>query len=227
MTSKLPIALIEEDPVQRAASVAMLSGFEEVNLVGVYENTELALSLLRSEVPRIVVMGISGSVRSTGEGILSLKEAIPGLRILIVASTASSFGAFEALTSGASGYLLRTDLPSRLYGALGDLLRGGYPISSLVARNTLMPVLQAYDQGPKGEYSLSKRELDCLRLVSRGMLTKEIAEELDVGIETVRTHMRRLYKKLDVRTRAEATVKYLAAQTKIKNLEERLSERDD
>ncbi len=212
MITKLPIAVIEDDPEQKAALAEMISRISEVRFLGGFETAELAVSVLLRDPPKVVMMGVRHSGRSAPRNIASLKKAIPDLLILIVASQKSSYGAFEALNSGASGYLLRRDLPGRLYGALVDVLSGGYPISSLAAREALTPVLRANEAGPKSEFALTKRELDCLRLVSEGKLAKEIADELDIGCETVRTHIKRLYKKLNVRTRAEAIVKYLASE---------------
>lgn len=211
MITKLPIAVIEEDAEQRAALSEMLSKVPEIRLLGTFENPGLAISALVHQPPKVVIMGVWRSGRSAPGSIARLKREIPGLLILIVASQKSSYGAFEALTSGASGYLLRRDLPGRLYGALVDMLSGGYPISSLAARDALSPVLKTNEEGPKGEFALTKRELDCLRLISEGKLAKEVADELDIGCETVRTHIKRLYKKLNVRTKAEAIVKYLGS----------------
>ncbi|RYD42903.1 MAG: response regulator transcription factor [Verrucomicrobiaceae bacterium] len=212
MITKLPVAVIEEDPEQRSALVEMLSKVPEVRLVCACETTDPAIPVLMQDPPKVVLMGVRRSGRSAPKSIANLKNAVPGLLVLVVASQKSSYGAFEALTSGASGYLLRRDLPGRLYGALVDVLCGGYPISSLAAREALTPVLRVKEEGPRSEFALTKRELDCLRLVSEGKLAKEIADELDIGCETVRTHIKRLYKKLNVRTRAEAIVKYLASE---------------
>ncbi|RYD48300.1 MAG: response regulator transcription factor [Verrucomicrobiaceae bacterium] len=210
MVATLPVAVIEEDAEQRIALVEMLSSVSEVRLLGAFENVERALSTLVHERPKVVMMGARISGTSTPQCLSRLKKALPNLLIVIVAGHRNSCGAFEALASGASGYLLRRDLPGRLYGALVDVLSGGYPISSLAAREAFTPVMKAREEGPKKEFSLTDRELDCLRLVSEGKLMKEVADELDIGFETVRTHVRRLYRKLDVHTRAQAIVKYLA-----------------
>ncbi|RYD22652.1 MAG: response regulator transcription factor [Verrucomicrobiaceae bacterium] len=213
MVATLPIAVIEEDPEQRAALVEMLSRISEVRLLGAFENAERALSSLIHDRPKVVMMGARITGTSTPQCLARLNKAIPSLLILVVAGHKNSCGAFEALTSGASGYLLRRDLPGRLYGALVDVLSGGYPISSLAAREAFNPVLKAREEGPKEDFSLTDRELDCLRLVSEGKLMKEVAEELNIGFETVRTHVRRIYRKLNVHTRAQAIVKYLAYET--------------
>jgi DNA-binding NarL/FixJ family response regulator len=115
---------------------------------------------------------------------------------------------FDALAAGASGYLLKRDAPTKLLECLDDLLSGGSPMSSAIARK----VVQHFQKSPPAkdeDHNLTPREKQILELLVRGGLYKEIAWDLGIGVETVRTHLHNIYAKLHVRTRTEAVVKYL------------------
>lgn len=115
---------------------------------------------------------------------------------------------FEALAAGAAGYLLKRDAPEMLLTSLEDLHAGGSPMSSAIARKVVQHFQGAPD--PKlPDYDLTPREFQILEELVKGSLYKEIAAELKIGVETVRTHLRNIYAKLQVRTRPEAVVKYL------------------
>jgi DNA-binding NarL/FixJ family response regulator len=115
---------------------------------------------------------------------------------------------FEALAAGAIGYLLKRDVPDKLIQSLGELLDGDSPMSAAIARK----VVQHFRKTPPSEnqdHNLTPRETEILNHLANGSLYKEIALDVGIGYETVRTHLRRIYSKLQVRTRTEAVVKYL------------------
>jgi DNA-binding NarL/FixJ family response regulator len=115
---------------------------------------------------------------------------------------------FQSLSAGASGYLLKQTPPARLLEAIQDVYQGGSPMSRDIARK----VIQSFQQPAANsvtENILTKREEEILTCLVKGLLYKEIASLLFIGVETVRTHIRHIYEKLQVRTRSEAIVKYL------------------
>ena len=115
---------------------------------------------------------------------------------------------FQALAAGASGYLLKRVSPARLLEAIQEVRDGGSPMSGSIARQV---VQSFYRLGKAKDESgnLSAREQEILQLLTEGFLYKEIADRLGIGKETVRTHVRHIYEKLQVRTRTEAVVKFL------------------
>jgi DNA-binding NarL/FixJ family response regulator len=116
---------------------------------------------------------------------------------------------FDALAAGATGYLLKRDAPDKLLPALRELLAGGSPMSSAIARK----VVQKFQVPPRQpDHRLTPREQEILDLLAKGSLYKEIAWDLKIGVETVRTHLQNIYRKLHVRTRTEAVVKYLGGK---------------
>jgi DNA-binding NarL/FixJ family response regulator len=114
---------------------------------------------------------------------------------------------FESLSAGATGYLLKRTPPAELLEALRDVHSGGAPMSSQIARK----VVQSFRGSPPANNApeLSPREQEILNWLAQGFLIKEIAERLGIGFDTVRTHIRRIYEKLQVHSRAQAVAKFL------------------
>jgi DNA-binding NarL/FixJ family response regulator len=115
---------------------------------------------------------------------------------------------FQALAAGASGYLLKRVQPTKLLEAIREVREGGSPMSSSIARQVVQS-FHRMGEAKKESENLSSRELEILQLLTDGYLYKEIADKLNIGRETVRTYVRRIYEKLHVRTRTEAVVKHL------------------
>ena len=138
-----------------------------------------------------------------------LKARHPALLAMMLTVYDNNDRIFEALAAGASGYLLKRDVPLRLMDCLTDLLAGGSPMSSAIARKVVQHFQKPLPAARNGEHNLTPREQQILDLLVKGNLYKEIAWELGIGVETVRTHLHNIYAKLHVRTRTEAVVKYL------------------
>jgi DNA-binding NarL/FixJ family response regulator len=113
---------------------------------------------------------------------------------------------FESLKSGATGYLVKHATPAEILEAISEVQRGGAPMSGSVARKVVTAFRQPAPENA-GDLKLSEREEEVLRLLARGHRSKEIAEELGIGVGTVNTHIRHIYEKLHVRSRAEAVAK--------------------
>ena len=115
---------------------------------------------------------------------------------------------FKALQAGASGYLLKRTSPAELLQAIAEVLRGGAPMTSEVARRVVESFRVRAPQ-PGAAAELSRREQEILELLARGYVNKEIGERLSIGVETVRTHLKHIYDKLHVSSRTEAVTKHL------------------
>ena len=116
---------------------------------------------------------------------------------------------FNALSAGASGYLLKQTRRQELLDAMKDVHAGGSPMSSQIARKVVQSFRRIESQADDGEtVELSGREREVLELLARGYLYKEIAEMLKISVQTVNTYIRRIYEKLHVRSRAQAVAKY-------------------
>jgi len=140
------------------------------------------------------------------ECIRRLKRQQPRVQISMLTVFEDHDRIFQSLTAGASGYLLKQTPPAKLLEAIAELHRGGSPMSTQIARR----VVEAFQRPVPSEQTdakLTPREQEIVRLLAKGYLYKEIAEQLGLSVETVRTHLHRIYEKLHVHTRTEAVMK--------------------
>jgi DNA-binding NarL/FixJ family response regulator len=140
------------------------------------------------------------------ECIICIKNSWPEVQVMMLTVFDNSEEIFKSLSAGATGYLLKKTPPAKLLEAIRELAAGGSPMSGEIARKVVQtfarPVFHSVSS-----VSLTPREEEILSYLSKGFLYKEIASELFISIETVRTHVRKIYQKLQVRTRTEALLK--------------------
>jgi DNA-binding NarL/FixJ family response regulator len=142
------------------------------------------------------------------ECLARLKSKLPQLQIVILTAMENQELLFMALEAGADGYLLKRTKPADLRAALLDVLNGGVPMTSQIARR----LIESFRKRAKGEdesLNLSAREGQILQLVSQGHSNKLIADKLGMSFETVCTHLKRVFKKLQVNSRTEAAIRYI------------------
>ena len=143
------------------------------------------------------------------ECVRKLKPRLPDTQFVMVTVYEDANHIFNALSAGASGYLLKQMRRSELLDALKDVHAGGSPMSSQIARKVVQTFHRNETEDADGEtVELSPREREVLELLARGYLYKEIAEMLKISVQTVNTYIRRIYEKLHVRSRAQAVAKY-------------------
>ena len=164
------------------------------------------------EIPRIkpdivlVDLGLPGI--SGVECIQRLKARIPSLQFLVLTIKNQDEAVFSALKAGASGYLLKTSEPSEIIGGIHDLYDGGAPMSTDIARKVVMHFQSQGQSESHYDQILTSREKEVLGLLSKGKYYKEIASELFISLETVKSHCQNIYEKLHVSSRTEAVNKY-------------------
>jgi DNA-binding NarL/FixJ family response regulator len=207
-TDSHTIALVEDDELLRETEAEILADSPRWNLTGIYPDAESALEGMKSACPEVVLMDIQLPGMSGIECVAKLKEIHPEAQVLMVTVYDNNDRIFDALAAGASGYLLKRDAPTKLLDALDELLAGGSPMSGAIARKVVQH-FQATPPSKNEDHNLTPREKQILELLVKGGLYKEIAWDLGIGVETVRTHLHNIYGKLHVRTRTEAVVKYL------------------
>ena len=206
--SPIRVAVVEDDRMVREVLEILLNGSPGFTCVAAYGNGEDALNGLPPLNPDVVLMDINLPGISGIECIVRLRElGVPSLFIMLTIFEDSD-AVFQSLSAGASGYLLKQTPPAKLLEAIQEVNAGGSPMSREIARK----VIQSFQVPPANrmaESGLTKREEEILSCLIKGLLYKEIADQMCIGIETVRTHLRHIYEKLQVRTRSEAIVKYL------------------
>lgn len=208
MSKTRSIAIVEDESELRRTLSETLSANPGWIVAGLYPNAELALPALLADPPDVVLMDIQLPGMSGIECTAALTAKHPDVHVLMLTVFDNSDRVFDALAAGASGYLLKRDVPTRLRESLEDILAGGSPISSSVARKVFQHFVREVPTQPGGDFNLTPRERECLDLLAKGKLYKEIADELAISTETVRYHLHNIYKKLHVRTRTEAVMKY-------------------
>jgi len=177
-------------------------------LVADFANAEIAIEKL-SEIPvDIVLMDINLPGQDGIECVRVLKTARPETLFLMVTVYDDAERIFQALAAGATGYLLKRATRVELLAAIEDLRVGGSPMSSSIARKVVQSFQQSSQPNVSATASLSDRERGVLKLLAQGYVYKEIGDQLSISVPTVGTHVRHIYDKLHVQTRAQAVAKF-------------------
>jgi DNA-binding NarL/FixJ family response regulator len=201
------VAIVEDDRGLREQLGQILGAARDVRFVGACASGEEALARIHILQPDVMLMDIKLPGMSGIDCVPHLKRALPSLQIIMLTVYEDSERIFRALKAGADGYLVKSSPPEVLLSAIEDVQRGGSPISSHIARKL---VRHFHLVGPSTEESenLSPRESEVLNLLSSGYLYKEISDRLGIGLETVRTHVKKICEKMHVRNRVEAVAKH-------------------
>jgi DNA-binding NarL/FixJ family response regulator len=201
------VSIVEDDSGLREGLVRLLKQTREFCCVAQYADAETALKEILQLRPDVVLMDINLPGMSGVECVQRLHTIAPALRIVMLTVYENPEQIFKALTAGAIGYLLKQRPSADLLDAIRDAHQGGSPMSSQIARK----VVQFFQTGSQTDVGaqLSAREAEVLKLLSKGHLIKEIADQLGINFVTVRTYIRRIYEKLHVHSRSQAVAKYL------------------
>lgn len=202
------IALVEDDTTVREGLQMLLQGTPGFSCVAIYPNGEDALAGLPEVKPDVVLMDINLPGINGIECIITLKAMHLGMQFIMLTVFEDAEAIFKSLSAGASGYLIKKTPPAKILEAIEEVHHGGSPMSTEIARK----VVESF-QGPafvsSPESGLTNREEEILSFLAKGYLYKEIADKSNISIDTVRTHIRHIYEKLQVNTRTEAILKYL------------------
>ncbi len=197
------MAFIEDDKIIRETISEFLSGFPDLELKGLFSKAEDAIPELKKNPVDVVLMDIHLPGKSGIECVRELHLEVPGMQFLMCSSYDEPEKIFESLKAGANGYVLKSASPEKLREAILDIQAGGSPMSPQIAR--LVVSSFSFNEPSSGLLkNLSTREQQILEALAKGFQYKEIAEKLCLSTETVRSHLRRIYEKLQVRSKVEA-----------------------
>ena len=202
------ISIVEDNDKLRGTLAKVIGRAEGFRFVSDYANAEDALAGLPKIKPDVVLMDINLPGMNGVECVRKLKAVMPQTQVMMLTVYEDTENIFNALAAGASGYMLKRTSSKELLEAIQELHRGGSPMTMHIARKVVQSLQKSAPAELPGE-SLSEREQQVLDLLSRGLIYKEIAEKLGISYETVHTYIRRIYEKLQVRTRTEAVAKFL------------------
>lgn len=202
----ITVALVEDIDEIRDGLATLINGSVGFRCLKTFANAEDALRGIPLLKPDVTLMdinlpGISGIACTR-----ALKNKLPDMQIVVLTAYENDAQVFESLKAGANGYLLKKTPPVKLLEAIQDVVNGGSPMSSQIARKVVQAFHSASDPSKETE-TLTTREQEILSYLAKGYRYKEIAETLFISVETVRTHLRNVYEKLHVRSRTEAVLK--------------------
>lgn len=201
------VAIVEDNAALGASLRQLVESTEGLQCVGVWTNGEEALKKVDAFRPHVVLMDINLPGISGIEATARIKQHLPETQVIMVTVYRDHDKIFAALKAGASGYLLKRSSPADVRAAISDVCTGGAPMSAEIARRVVeafyQPVVAATEQ-----VNLSPRETEILEQLCEGLANKEIADQLNISVETVRVHLKHIYDKLHVRSRLEAAMKY-------------------
>ena len=208
---KIRVSIVEDDARVRGGLVQLINISDGFECVSFHSSAEVALQDLPAAKPDVVLMDINLPGLNGVECVRQLKPNLPATQIMMLTVYEETEMIFKALTAGATGYLLKQTPPAELLTAIRDVHRGGSPMTSHIARKIVASFQQPAALA-KGLANLTAREQEVLDHLAKGFLYKEIADALGISYDTVHAHIRRIYEKLQVRSRTEAVARHLNQQ---------------
>lgn len=206
MTTISSLAIIEDDPKIRKYLMEQIQQHMPIDTVASFSDGESALSELTVNPVEIALFDVQLPGMTGIECIEKLKIIHPQMKMMMLTVYDNTETIFDALKAGASSYILKSTPPQKIVEAIEELNQGGSPISSQIARKVIES-FQAKERSNQHFQMLSVREREILDQLSQGFRYKEIADKLFISIETVRSHVRKIYEKLQVNNRIDALKK--------------------
>jgi len=206
----ITVAVVEDDAEVRRSLVGILKRGPGVICVGEYGDAEAALREIPRVQPKVALMDINLPGLDGVHCVRRLSEVSPQTQVLMLTVFDNTDAIFNSLAAGASGYLLKPISAAQLLSAVHDVYAGGAPMTSDIARKVVQTFKQPAPAASETD-NLTPREQEVIDFLAKGYLYKEIAEQLKISYGTVHTYVERIFKKLHVRSRAQAVAKYLGA----------------
>ena len=205
----ITVSIVEDIAPTRDLLASILDKAAGFECISRYGDGESAVAELPAQAPDVVLMDINLPGINGVECVRQLKPLLPGSQFMMLTVYEDSNHIFEALSSGATGYLMKNTPARELLAAIREIHSGGSPMAGNIARKIIQTFQAPVPEPAAAEDPLTAREKQVLQLLAEGQLYKEIAETLQVSVPTVCTHIRRIYEKLHVRSRAQAVARFL------------------
>jgi two-component system, NarL family, response regulator LiaR len=202
------VCIVEDKTDLREGMNLMIEMTDAYILGGSFANAEEALLHIPAVNPDVVLMDINLPGMSGINCVNALKSVFPDMLFLMCTAYEDNDKIFDSLKAGASGYILKTEGPAKIIEALEEMMAGGSPMSSSIARKVVASFVTSGKDNTILE-TISDREKMVLDYLAKGFIGKEVADVLNISSGTVRKHIQNIYKKLHVNTRVEAVNLYL------------------
>jgi DNA-binding NarL/FixJ family response regulator len=197
-SSDIRIVIIEDDETIRESYAYLINETDGYNVVNTYSSAENALKSIKADDPHIILLDVELPGISGLEAIPKIKTQVEDVYIIMLTVYDHQQTVFDALGRGAAGYLTKSTSPAKIIEALGEVMEGGGPMSANIARM----VVHSFQRSQ--ESPLTRRETEILEQVADGKTRSRIASEMFIDLETVKSHLKNIYSKLDVHSRADA-----------------------
>jgi|AntRauTorckE5430_2_1112549.scaffolds.fasta_scaffold26349_1 DNA-binding NarL/FixJ family response regulator len=205
MNQNITVAIVDDKRDIREGLQLIIDHAEGFQCVAAYSDGESAVDGLQKVKPDVVLMDIGLPQMSGIDCVKILKDIAPEIEIIMLTVHADNDYIFESLRAGAVGYLVKNIFPSKLLNSIKEVKNGGSPMSSSIARK----VVSSFNSFRKPAANLTKREKEVLDLLCQGKSYRVIADDLFISPDTVRYHLKNIYKKLQVNSKYEAVIKAL------------------
>lgn len=209
----ISVAIVDEQRDVREGLQNLLNSSQGYSCVATFDSGEMAIENVKRVHPDVILMDVNLPAMSGIECIKSLKAILPDVEIVILTNQTDDDNIFQALSAGASGYLSKTIFPSKLLNAITEVVNGGAPLNMSVARK----VVNSFSKNKSDLSQISKRESEVLELLCEGYNYKNIAAALFISPNTVRFHLKNIYRKLHVNSRHEAVLKVTNGEGVLRN----------
>ncbi|GAB3318767.1 response regulator transcription factor [Larkinella ripae] len=207
----ISVSIYEDNNQLRSLLELLIGNTENFSVAGSYSNGQDITEQVLLDRPDVVLMDIDMPGRDGIECVSRVKEANASIRVLMHTVFEDDERLFACLSSGADGYLLKKDTATHLLNALGEVSKGGGPMSPSIARRVLKTFLHI-PQSKQDNYGITEREQQILQLLSQGYTYRMIGIQCHISVETVRRHLKNVYQKLHVQCGTEAVAKAIREQ---------------
>lgn len=205
----LNIAIIEDNAQYRTAISIIMQLNENFRLIHKLENCDEMIGRFEAERPEVVLMDIDMPGMNGIQGVWEIKQHFPEIKVMMLTVFEDEEKIFGAIKAGANGYLLKKDSPQKILEAIDAVYRGESPMNGMIAAKVFDYFQQRQTKNKELDQSgLTEREKEILQLLMKGQSYKEIASGIFISIETLNSHIKNIYRKLNVHSRSELTAKY-------------------
>ena len=204
--SMIKLLLYEDNPQLREGLTMLIDGSEGFSVLAAYKNCNNVAAEVEAWKPEVILMDIDMPGTNGIEGLKLIREKNDDVKVLMLTVFDDNRNVFEALKNGANGYVLKKTPPAKLLEFITEAASGGAPMTASIATQVLKMFSQV--NAPKSEdYNLSDREKEVLQLLVDGYSYKMIASQMFIAIDTVRSHIKKIYEKLHVNSKSEAVAR--------------------
>ncbi|HYK45799.1 MAG TPA: response regulator transcription factor [Parafilimonas sp.] len=201
------LLIYEDNPQFREGLTMLINGTIGFEVLAAFKNCNHVVDEVEAFKPDVVLMDIDMPGTNGLQGLKLIREHNTDVKVLMLTVFDDNKNVFEALKAGANGYILKKTQPAKLLEYIQDAQTGGAPMTSSIATQVLKMFSEVHSKTPDENYDLSDREKEVLQLLVNGYSYKMIAAEMFISIDTVRSHIKKIYEKLQVNSKGEAVAK--------------------